>query len=528
MNKNILKKDVRVDILILFAILVVAVILRFIHLRTAPDWYMDEGEFIRFADNLSKGNFDILGVRDSLLLIGRLPMFLWVLAATFKVFGTDILVLRSLTALCSVAIIVIVYVFVRQALGRKAAIYSALLLAIMPEYIYYNRMGFTYNWTSLWMLFSLFAVWKYLQQDHRRWLVIACLSAGVALASDYLGVISVLVIILVLILFHPRNLKYAFLMGLPVIISIVPGFLHSPGFTLHDLLIPFSMAKHGEGGIGYQLSLMLQAYPVMFLRQPWIVLGIVGLFLLPDQRLKGLILLQLCGMLVLISFSRDLSAHYLLPIWPLVIIGLGHFMEKTVTFFFTTVKSLIVNLKIAPQWLDNGPFKSILGSIGSTVLVFCFVFLPVSYMIILDSKGFLIEPINPSIVLSQVVWESLYIPADDAQDIAKKISENLSPEDIVIAPSTIYWMLPSKAVDFRSVYAYELAKKGLGNSAISLDRYIENISMSNAKYVVLHDASLYSGIDSPEISSSLKEISDWPILIDRRGVQLFCNPAYCQ
>ncbi len=528
MSISNVKRIDRADGLILLAIVSIAVILRFIHLRTAPDWYMDEGEFIRFADNLSKGNFDISGVRDSLLLIGRLPMFLWVLAATFKLFGTDILVLRSLTALCSVAIIIIVYLFVRQALGRKSAIYSALLLAIMPEFIYYNRMGFTYNWTSLWMLFSLFALWKYLQQDNRRWLAIACLSAGVALASDYLGIISVFVIILVLTLFHPRHIIYALLIGLPVIISIVPSFLHSPSYTLHDFRTPFIMASRGEGGLGYQLSLMLQAYPLMFLRQPWIVLGIFGIFLLPDKHLKGLLLLLLCGILGLLSFSRGLSAHYLLPIWPLVIIGVGYLMERTVAYLFTTVKSSIVNLKIAPQWLDNTSIKSVLGSVGSTLLVFCFVFLPVSYMIILDSRGFLIEPVIPSTVLSQVYWEDLYIPANDAQAIAQEISKNISPEDFVIAPSTIYWMLPCNAVDYRSVYSYELTKKGEGNSAVSMDRYTEDISMSSAKFVVLHDASLYSGVDSPVISSTLNEIADWPIVMDRQGVQLFCNPAYCR
>ncbi len=120
---------------------------RFANLRSLPDWFLDEGEFIRLADCLAHGNFDFLGIRGSTLLIGRLPLFLWILAGAFKLFGTDILVLRSLTALCGIGVIGFSYLTARQAFNRTAAFYTAILLTLITEVVFYNRVGF-YNWLA--------------------------------------------------------------------------------------------------------------------------------------------------------------------------------------------------------------------------------------------------------------------------------------------------------------------------------------------------------------------------------------------
>jgi 4-amino-4-deoxy-L-arabinose transferase-like glycosyltransferase len=135
MFKENVKKIIRVEYLILLTILILAAIFRFYKLRTAPDWFVDEGEFIRLADYLSKSNINYPGIRNSILLIGRPPLFFWILAGIFKIFGTDIIVLCSLVVICSIFTIGICYEFTRHALGRTSAFYAAMLLAIFPEYI---------------------------------------------------------------------------------------------------------------------------------------------------------------------------------------------------------------------------------------------------------------------------------------------------------------------------------------------------------------------------------------------------------
>jgi 4-amino-4-deoxy-L-arabinose transferase-like glycosyltransferase len=524
-----MKKKINSEYLILFGILILAIVFRIIRLRTAPDWFQDEGEFIRLADYLSKGNLDFLGIRNSLLLIGRPPLFMWILAGAFKLFGMDILVLRSLAITCSFFSIGISYLLARQALGKTAAYYTAFLLAIFPEYIFYNRLGFSYNWTSLWILIFIFGLWKYLITENQRWLVIACLAAGIAFASDYVGIICILALLLVISLTHPSQLWKMVIVLIPWVVSILPIFIIAPVDALHDLAYTFFWGSGGEGDIVFMLARMLAIYPGMIQREPWILLGIIGLFTLSDKRLLGIILVVVCGVFALFSFNRTLAAQYLLPVWPLVMIGLGSFLARSVTYFFTNVKSSLINLKISQRWVVNDTVRTFLGSVGSTILVFAFVFLPISWLVILSIKGFVIEPVDPSIAINEVLWEEGYIAPSDAQAIAQEISKNVKSEDFVIAPGVVYRMLQSNAAHPRTVVVYEHGGNILGVRDVNHDRFTVNCSLSNAKYAVVDNTWRYwSASMAPEISTMLDKVKKWPMVLERGSLQLYCNPAFCQ
>ncbi len=524
-----MKKKIDSEYLVLFGILTLAILFRIIRLRTAPDWFQDEGEFIRLADNISKGNFAFLGVRNSLLNIGRPPLFFWILAGAFKLFGLDIVVLRGFSVLCGLTTIGIAYLFVREALGKTPAIYTALLLAIMPEFVYYNRMGFTYNWTSLWMLFSLYSLWKYFKQYRQWWLVVSCLAAGIAFASDYIGIINILVIILVLIILHPKDLWKVPLVAIPILISVSPIFFIAPSDALHDLISTLSMTKGGVGVPGYQFARMLVVYPEMVVRQPFIVLGIVGLFIIPDKLMRGLILCLLSGIIILVSFSRALAAQHLLPVWPLAMIGLGFLLDEIVSYFYTNIKSSLVNINFSPTLKIGVRLRTFLGSVGTTSLVFCFVFLPISWMVITNVKGYMVEPADPSIVMTQVGWLEGYVSSDDAQAIAQEISKNVKSEDFVIAPGVVYWMLQSNAADPRTVVVYEHGGNILGVRDVNHDRFTVNSSLSNAKYAVVDNTWRYwLAPMAPEISTMLDKVKKWPMVMERGSLQLYCNPTFCQ
>jgi 4-amino-4-deoxy-L-arabinose transferase-like glycosyltransferase len=523
-----MKKIINTEFLILLAVLVVAVVFRIIRLRTAPDWFMDEGEFLRLVRYISKGNFDFLGIRNSILLIGRPPLFLWILAGAIKIFGTDFIVLRGLAVICSLLTIGICYILTRLAIGKSAAFYAAFLLAILPEYIYYNRIGFSYNWTSLWMLFFVFGLWKYLTLENLRWLLVACLAAGISLASDYIGIICVIVLFLILVFTHPRQLWIMVIVGIPWIISMLPLFAISSVDVWHDLIYTFILGSGTGGNLIVQLIVMLAKYFETIRTQSWILLGILGIFTINENKLRGILLLMLAGIVVILLPSRVLLGHYLLPVWPLIMIGVGSFLAKSTPYVYGFLQLSINNLKIMNQVIVNETLRNTFGSIVSIFIVFVVIFLPITWMIILNLGSFIIEPINPYLALEENPWKEGFIPAADAEAIAKKISPTLNPDDFVIAPGVIAWMLPSNAADARTVVVYEYGGKTLRMGDFDRARFTVNSSVSNAKYAIVDESwRIWLVNMAPEISTMLDEVKKWPLVMESGSLQLFCNPTYC-
>ncbi len=524
-----MKKILQSEILILLGILIVSAIFRLYKLRIAPDWYQDEGEFIRLADYISKGNFDFLGIRNSLLLIGRPPLFGWVLAIGFKIFGTDILVLRSLTVICSILSIGVCYVLTRQAVNRTAALYASLLLAILPEYIFYNRIGLSYNWTSLWILLFVFALWKYLYLDDQRWLLFACFAAGIALASDYIGIICVFVLFLIIIFTHPKQIWKIVIVGIPWLLLMIPILIISPGDAWHDLVYSFMLGSGSGGNLVVQLSVMVAKYSETIRRQPFIVLGIIGIFTLDDKKLRSILLLMLAGIFVILLPSRVLMGHYLLPVWPLIMIGLGSFLAKSVPYVYQYLRTSIINLHTPQKAPLSEPVRNYVGSIVSTLAIFVVFFLPITWLVILSMRSFVIEPLSPSLALIENPEKEGFIPAVDAEAVANKISPTLKPDDFVIAPGVISWMLPSHATDPRTVVIYDYGGKTLGMGDFDQERFTVDSSLSNARYAVVDNTwRIWMANMAPEIAIMLNEVKKWPLVMEQGSLELFCNPTYCQ
>jgi 4-amino-4-deoxy-L-arabinose transferase-like glycosyltransferase len=525
-----IKKFVSSAVFPLLVILIISAVFRLYRLRTIPDWFQDEGEFIRLADYLSRGNFDFLGVRNSLLLIGRPPLFLWVLAGLFKLFGTDIFVLRSLTVICSFFTIGVCYFLTHQAIGKTTAFYAAFLLAIFPEYIFYNRIGVSYNWTSLWMLIFVFGLWKYVSVNNLKWLLVTCIAAGIAIASDYIGIVCVLVLFLFILFSHPSQLWKMLIIPIPWLISMLPIFIVAPVDAWHDLEFSLFWGLGGEGNILLTLATMTAKYSETFRRQPLIILGLIGIFTLTNNRLRSLLLILLGGITLLLLPSRVFLAHYLLPVWPLIMIGLGSFLEKSISFIYSLVRSSISNLLKKMQRLDiNEKFRNSLTQISSTLVVFFIVFLPITWMIILSFGNFILSPVSTSLGLVENPFSAGFISADQAEAIANEISPTLNQDDFVIAPSVISWMLPSNAADARTVVVYEYGGATLGMGNFDKDRFTVNSSSSNAKYAVVDDIWREWMVNmAPEISMLMDEVQTWPLVMERGSLQLFCNPKYCQ
>ena len=517
------------ELFIVIAILSLAAYFRLVNLRSIPDWFQDEGEFIRLADQIVGGNYGFLGIRGSTLLIGRPPIFFWIIAGLFKLVGADIVFLRSFTAICSLLTCGIGYLFARQALNRTSAVYTLAWMAIIPEYVFYNRLGFTYNLFSGLVLLFAFAVWKYLAEGERKWLAAACLGAGLGLACDFLGLVLVLFLILILLARKPADLWYVLTLApLPLVIALLPALINAPGEIWNDLIAVVLRGGGISPSLGWNVLTMISAYGFLIQRQTWIVLGLIGLLALPDQRLRNLLLALAFGLLLPTSLGRGLAAHYLLPVWPLFMIGLGSLTETGVKHIFNIYASTFNRLKPIGKWRLTGRYPLSMSSGLTRLIVLFLVFSPFIWMLFLDSGYFIWKTVGVQNIMPSVLFLDGYVPASDAQAISEAILKDLKAEDLVIAPGTVYWLLPGRAVDIRTVALYEAGGKIPKLAEIDPARFIGNNSLDSARYVVVDNTwRHWWARDYPEIADLLQKVSKWPLLMEQGSLEIYYNPMKC-
>lgn len=263
-----------IEISLFSVIILIAVFLRFYQLRTNPGWYSDEGSFINVADNLSHGRWQYFAIRGSPLLIGRPPLFFVLLAGIFDIFGVDIIALRIFTATLSMASIMLLY----------------------------------------WMAREMFAPG------------LALLSASIS--TDYLGIVAVALALMTFLIYDRRRLVlFTLWTFIASIFILIPVWFADPSGFIGDLRFTFQRVSVSPA---MQIMNIIIFYYELLRREVWLVLGFIGLLLLPNPRAKGMILF-IFGTTIFLTV-RSLppvgrNYHHLIQLFPFIALGLGRFLS---------------------------------------------------------------------------------------------------------------------------------------------------------------------------------------------------------
>ncbi len=215
----------------LVVILGLAAYLRLYNGGENPGWYSDEGTIINIAANLAEGRDQYFAIDQSMLLVARLPVFPYLLSGLFRRFGVDIGVLRAFTGSLGVLSVALLYAAVRRGAGKAGAplaLLAAGLLAIYPQAVLYNRLGFNYNLLTPLNLLILFGALDYLVAGRPRGVGIMAAALGIGLVSN-LTMLTVLPPVLIIILARrPRDLLWS----LPLMLAplgLYAGLMIYPG-----------------------------------------------------------------------------------------------------------------------------------------------------------------------------------------------------------------------------------------------------------------------------------------------------------
>jgi len=507
-------------------ILGLAFYFRFANLRANPGWYSDEGVFINYAENLAQGRWQMFALVDSPMLIQRPPLFLFVLTAAFKLWGADIVVLRGLAALYGMLSVGLLYLLARASFGMRLALLAAGLLAICPWIVAYNRIGFTYSQMAPLFLLTILAGFKFAETSKAIWATVACLAAGLASATDYLGAVAPILVVAVFLVYDRRwLLPGVCLMGLILAAAFMPVYLANPQGFWDDTRYTFSIRT--------DISLLLQIVNVVFnyaellRRESWIMVGLIGLCLLPGRRAK-LMILFVVGLTMLVTV-RTLTPvgrglHYLLHIFPFIALGLAAFIDWSVPRLFGCLDNLFRDLRRSLFGDQNIAALDRVWRVGQRVvssgMVFLLIVSPIIWMVFAD--------VAQSVYGNYFIFtgnDNLTLSAEkDVNQVVDYMRLHVNADDLVFASPQIVWAVPALQADFSLASLCDGKDMGYPADLPRL-RFAYNCSLKDAAYVILDPLARTFAIQVvPGMETLIQQVEQWPLVFRAGDLDVYKNP----
>lgn len=502
--------------------------LRFYNLRSYPDWYSDEGAFINIATNLLQGKLQYFALNNSILLAGRPPLFFFLLAGISSIFGTDIVVIRGLSAACGVLSIVFLYRLAREMVNRRTAIWSAFVLTIFPEAVAYNRIGFTYNLQAPLAVLSILCLWKYIHNRNWIWRNSAAVIAGLALASDYAGIILVMVVVGVVLWVEKQAfIQACFLALAPLVLMLIFLMLSWPQNTMTDLA--YSFGRAGNGIYGRFIS-SIKTYVETIRQVGWLPIGLLGLLFMPDRKARLLVLSLTGGLLLFIISLVKPYGHgyfYLIPLFPWLAFGCGIvlelFVSKAFNFFVEMIKLLAERLNQYLKKIENRYF-TLFSGFASAMMVTLIVFSPLIWISNIDYQVFVVQSKSYQGAIQATHFNKGTSKAQDAEALLQFLNEHVNKDDVILASPHIAWGIHARSADFLQLLAYQ-GKSAFALPPLERSRFAYDLSSEQVNYVVLDNLWRGWAVNlMPDLRATLQEVRNWPQVYKAGEFVVYANP----
>lgn len=171
--------------LVLLAIVVLAAALRFAALGHQSFW-LDEAYTERILDGSLSHVVDVVPHTESTPPLYYLLAWGWT-----RAFGLAEPGVRSFSALAGTLTVPVVYLVGRRLAGRAAALVAAGVVAVHPLMVWYGQEARAYALLVLLCAVTLLALVHLLEGDGGRWWAVWAVSAALALATHYFGLLLI-------------------------------------------------------------------------------------------------------------------------------------------------------------------------------------------------------------------------------------------------------------------------------------------------------------------------------------------------
>lgn len=512
----------------LLLILRLAAYLRLAHQIATPGWYADEGTHLEIARHLAHGEIRNLAIGQSTLLFAKLPLFDALLALLFRFTEVGMAPLRTLTGVLGIITVAITYAVVRQISNKPGlALLAALLLAIYPHAWLYSRFGFSYNLLAPLVLLVYLGLWIYLKNSRplalrKRWLALAACLIGIGALSDLWMFSMIAPLLVVVVMRHPWDLRWALpLTLLPWALFAGWLLLTTPDAFIFDMA--YTYTRLNKGTIGQQISTLAHNYAILTSQEHWMALAIAGMLLMRPNRWQRLTLI--CFLLPIVVIGRNealynLSFYYMIPLLPLVAIGVAVLLYQGLPFVWQVVERGLVNALSRWSWWEDSPKRLALQTHLSRLGALCF------------AGALLLTPFfASSLDAVQQVSRGLQTPIDpfllnpqDAQQVAIFVNEHVEATDVVIASPALAWSITAKVADFQMVAAYRGVATAHLPANVPHTRFRFDPSPDLAHFVIIDNLwQNWAVYHVPGTPALIAQVEQWPLVAQAGTIRVYCN-----
>jgi hypothetical protein len=540
-------KHLFLEVIALLLILALAAYLRLANHADDPGWYTDEGTHIDIAQNLLCGRVQYLAINRSTLLFAKLPLFEILLAGLFGLGVGDggIGTLRAFTGVLGVVSVAMLYLIVRRAQRgntRYLPLLSALMLAIYPQAVLYNRFGFSYNLLEPLVLLSYLGLWVHLDatpprmdsghtadpergNPRRAWLALAALAVGIGGVSDLWMFALVPVMALVISVRRWRDMVWSLaLVLLPFGLYAVAMLVSSPHPFLFDLR--YTLSRLNRLSMLEQLRMLTLNYTVLISQDWWVPLGLIGLFTLRPARLQRLSLILFLLPLVVLGRTAalfSLSSYYMIPLLPFVALGMAALVERAVPTLSWIVQDGLAVLLKGWGWSSTSPvwqwIRGKLLAMGTSLVLLSLIATP-----FLVSAMSTVEQIRDGFTTS---IDPFLIDPGDARQVAEFARDRIGSDDLVIASPGLVWLFQAKRADFVMSLAFTGQETALLPGDIPVDRFAFDPRYTQARFVVVDNLWRNWAVwDIAGVSDMMQQVEAWPRVLISGEIEVYCNPMW--
>ncbi len=516
----------RRQVLLIVLALVVLALSLFLHLyrlAQTPGIDPQEGYNLDIAGNLAIGQLRLFALRSA--FAQHPPLFYLQLVLSIHLFGYSITAVRALAALYAVLTSAAILVVGRRILSIGPAIWAALAYAIAPIMLANTRWGYTYAQLAFVGVLCLGAAWEYQRTGARGWLIAASTLAGLATCSDYIGVAWIAFVALLALRHGWRPSLLALGIGVGFLVfDLVCCFLLAPSFFLADLVS--TSGRAAGGNLLLQFVLLLANYYHFLTLDVWLLLGFVGLFLVP-QRARGF-LFGATALLGLVDLKvRDIgtSLHTAVPLLPLLALGLGVAFDlglrSLYAWTFDWFARLLHVWRIGDRrWALRVP------SLGAALIAFLVVVSPVGLALASDTAG-----LETTLNTRQ---DAVLGTPGDALSIASCVARHATSGDLILASPEIAWLFDGPAsthgvrgADLLQTLAQAGETAAFYPGGLTASHWAYDVSLSHARYVVVDNLlrSLAAQDEVPALMPVLRTVEAWPTVCVSGQYSVYERPS---
>lgn len=516
------------------AILALCVWLHVYRLSATPGIDPQEGYNLDIAWNLAHGRLRLFALTSA--FAQHPPLFYLQLALSIRIFGYRILAVRALAALYAILTCAALLVVGRRVLGWGPALWAGTVFCVAPIALANTRWGYSYAQLMFVGVLCLGAAWRWLETGgDRRWLLAAALLAGFAAFSDYEGVAWLLFVALLPLALRRGWRESLLALGAGACVPIaglLACLIAAPAAFTADVADTFGRAAGGN--IVLQgIELLVNYYRFLSL-DVWVLLGVVGLFLIRPARARTFLLGAAAALALTVLKVREVgtSFHTAVPLLPLLALGAGVALDLALRTLYGWCIGWVVPLlpnhdghlpaALQPPY-DGAPR---LAKLAATALVFVVVVTPLGLALASDSAGL-------ASTLSTRQDATLGAPADAAAT-ARYIGSHTRPSDLVLASPQVAWMFdappgePSlRGADLLQTLAQEGQSAAFYPDGLPRSRWSYDVSLASARYVVVDD--LLRQLARPgqvdALAPLLAQVERWPAVYTSGQYTVYQRPG---